>query len=285
MSLKTLVKDIYAVLSKPRLKEEEVDALGQSITSILKKRLMHGEEERGNVLRMSNLGQPCKRKLWYTVNMPDKAEQIEPWVKLKFLYGDIIEALVLALAKAAGHKVEGEQDELEVNGIKGHRDAIIDGTIVDVKSANSRGFDKFKYHKVLEDDAFGYSTQANLYAFASKADNRVSNRDTHAFIAVDKEMGHIVVDEYKNDNKDWEKFVQERKDVVAQANPPPRSFFPEADGKSGNMQLPLPCRYCAFKKECHKDANMGKGLRTFLYSSGPRYLTKVVRLPEVTELK
>jgi hypothetical protein len=41
----------------------------------------------------------------------------------------------------------------------GHQDAIIDGVLVDCKSASGVGFDKFKYNKLAEDDPFGYVAQ------------------------------------------------------------------------------------------------------------------------------
>ena len=56
---------------------------------------------------------------------------------------------------------------------------------------------------------------------------------------------------------------------------PNRAFSDVPDGKSGNMKLGTQCSYCEFKKVCWPD------LKTYIYSSGPRYLTKVVREPKV----
>ena len=50
------------------------------------------------------------------------------------------------------------------------------------------------------------------------------------------------------------------------------------------MKLPNECKWCPHKFECHKDSNEGKGLRTFKYSNGLTYLTKVVRTPRVEEV-
>ena len=83
---------------------------------------------------MSSIGQPCERKLYYEVNSPEDAEELRPEVYMKFLFGDLTELLLLFLAEASGHTVEGTQDEQDIVGIKGHRDAVIDGTLVHVSS-------------------------------------------------------------------------------------------------------------------------------------------------------
>jgi hypothetical protein len=49
------------------------------------------------------------------------------------------------------------------------------------------------------------------------------------------------------------------------------------------MKLPKGCTWCKYKYECHKDSNDGQGLRTFKYSNGLAYLTKVVSEPKVEE--
>lgn len=278
-SIESLVPDIYNLVEKgTEIDEEKLHKAVHSLAEILRYRLGEDRVNRSS-LRMSNLGTECDRKLWYQVNKPDSAEPLEAHVKIKFLYGDLIEWLVLYLAELAGHDVQGTQDQLEVNGIKGHRDAVIDGVLVDVKSANSRSFDKFKRHRLHEDDPFGYLTQLSLYLEGSKDDPLVKVKKEGAFLAVDKEMGHIVLDKYKKEDIDYEKFIEEKKAKVSQSDPPRRRYFPVPHGKSGNMQLDTPCKYCSFKKICHPN------LRTFLYSNGPAFLTTVAKVPDVPEVK
>ena len=57
-----------------------------------------------------------------------------------------------------------------------------------------------------------------------------------------------------------------------------------ADGKSGNMKLHRPCVWCRHKFECHKDSNIGMGLRVFKYAKKFEYLTNVAKLPRVQEV-
>lgn len=284
-NINTLVPDIYKVVDEGiELTEQERAELGAQLVDAVMQGLGKREEQPKGFLRMSNYGTPCKRKLWYTVNFPELAERIAAHTRIKFTWGHLTEALALFLTKKTGRKVEGSQDELEFQGIKGHRDAVIDGVTVDVKSANSRGMQKFRDHSLMDDDPFGYLKQLSLYAAASKDDPLVTVKKEAAFLAVDKELGHLVLDKYKVEEI-TEDDVKELKEVLANDEPPRRHYSPEPDGSSGNLKLPVACAYCPYKKECWKQSNQGRGLRTFIYSTGPRWLTHVARPPNVPEVE
>jgi hypothetical protein len=272
--LETLVPDIYALFTEPHeFDEANVSEFGHRLATHISNRI--SDEKSGATLRMSNLGTPCDRKLWYSVNKPEAAEELPPEVRFKFLYGDILEELVLFLAKEAGHTVDGAQDTLEINGVKGHRDAVVDGVTVDVKSASSYSFRKFDDHLTTEGDAFGYLDQLGAYLYAGQSDPKVTNKSVAAFIAVDKTLGHICVDVQPNTYKDYSKVVDAKKALIALPAPPPRGFSDEPDGKSGNRKLGVHCSYCSFKQTCWPS------LQTFAYSTGPRFLTNVAREPNV----
>jgi len=236
-------------------------------------------KDKSEALRMSSLGEKCTRKLWYRQHKPETAEPLAGNVLMTFLHGDTIEREVLALLREGGSKVEGEQDELDLFGVKGHRDAIIDGLLVDVKTANSRGMEKFKQHRLESDDPFGYMDQLSAYHEASKEDPRVTNKTEAAFLVVDKELGHVVLDKYTIKPKPWESIIAKTRQLLGKAEPPPRAYTDEPDGKSGNRVIPLPCRYCQFKQECWKESNGGRGLRKFWFSVGPRWFTRVKKEP------
>lgn len=226
---------------------------------------------------MSNLGTPCDRKLWYSVNQPGLAEPLPGYTSFKFLYGDILERVLLALAKLAGHTVEGEQTELEIGGVKGHRDAVVDGRLIDVKTATTHSFSKFRDHRLRSDDPFGYLTQIGAYLHASQSDDTVKDKGKTSFIAIDKQLGHICIDTYEKDSTDYEQLVVSKQAMVSMDTPPDRGFGDVPEGKSGNRKLCTECSYCPFKSTCWP------GLRTFTYSNGPTFLTKVEREPKVEE--
>lgn len=275
-TIDTLVDDINNFIDNPtELTDEIIDAFGKRIANLIRDRL--GSTERATPsLRLSNLGTPCSRKLYYSINSPDQGEPLPPAAKLKFLYGDILEELLLFLAEAAGHTVEGRQDKLEVNGVVGHRDCVIDGRLVDVKSASTFSFKKFESNGLRSDDPFGYLTQLGSYLAASSDDPIVKEKDVASFLVIDKTLGHICLDTYafENDGR-LEQKVNTAREMLAKEKPPAREYGDEPEGKSGNRKLGLACSYCQFKQTCWP------GLTVAVYAKGPVFLTKVVRPPNV----
>jgi hypothetical protein len=269
-SIETLVPDIYSLFEGDvRLDKGLVQEFGYTLGNKIASRM---SEVRGKpTLRLSNLGTPCDRKLWYSINAPQLAEPLSAPTRIKFLFGDILEELVLFLAKAAGHTVTDEQKEVEVDGVVGHIDAMVDGELVDVKSASPYSFTKFKDGLKPEDDGFGYLTQLGLYGHA------VGGKRAH-FLPINKVLGHIHLDTHEQPNVNYAELVQHKRDVLAANTPPPRGYEDVPDGLSGNRKLGVGCSYCAFKDTCWP------GLRTFAYARGPVYLTTVVREPRVSSL-
>lgn len=276
-TIDTVVEDIESLLVNGiELTDEQANVFGNRMASLIKNRLVR--EDREGTLRMSNLGKP-DRQLWFEVNTPNK-DKLHPHSYMKFLYGDIIEELVLFLAELSGHKVEGMQDEMDLYGIKGHRDAVIDGMVVDVKSASPHSFKKFQSGLTHDKDAFGYLTQINNYIVASEEDPLVSNKDEGAFLALNKVTGGLHLDRHKKSIVPMDEIIKHKKEVVSQPEPPEEKCYePEPMGKSGNMKLGVNCSYCDHKFRCWD------GLRGFLYSTGPVFLTEVIDEPRVPEIK
>lgn len=276
-NIETLVEDIYAAVDtgfEPSCEAME-DLLESVSYSIIKQFSKKNRQER-NTLRMSNIGKP-ECQVWHEINGSPK-EELRPETRIKFLFGDLIEALLIFLVKESGHEVTHEQSEVQIDGIVGHTDCKIDGVTVDIKSASSYAFKKFEDGSLADNDPFGYLAQISAYAHAA-------GDVEGGFLAMDKQMGKIAylkVDEI--DMIDVPKRIKHLKEVVKSKTPPKRCFEPKADGKSGNMKLDINCSYCAFKEVCWSDANNGDGLRLFLYSNGPRWLTHVEREPDVYEV-
>lgn len=283
-SPKTLAEDIYHILADDtdhEVSEENVKWAGDIFMDLLRTRLAKRSQKSGeDVLRFSSLGKQ-DRQLWYEANMPEKAEKLPGKVKFKFLYGDLIEVLVLFLAKESGHSVTDCQLEVEEDGVHGHIDAIIDGVLTDVKSCSPYTYDKFITGGYCFDDPFGYIAQISGYY--SKVQTNAAG-----FIPVNKVTGDLdyveVPQSYLRANTPGPR-ITELKSVISNPTPPVRCYPDEPEGKSGNRKLGIGCSYCPFKEECWKDANNGKGLRKFFYSRGPVWLTKVVKEPKVDEAK
>lgn len=225
---------------------------------------------------MSNIGKGA-RQLWYTKRYEPET-RFEGHTILKFIIGDITEHLLVLLAKLAGHSVTSLQDEVVLKGIKGHIDADIDGVTVDVKSASTHAFRKFSDGTLAENDAFGYIEQLAGYAKARGTSG--------AFLAMDKTTGELAYLPYSReelDAFDVESRIDYIKEAVDSEVEPERCYPDEKMGESGNRKLGVNCSYCDFKNRCWADSNNGIGLRTFLYSSGPVFLTQVKSEPKVFE--
>lgn len=272
-TLDTLIEDIYSVLqNQQELDDSLCKELSDDIVSVIKARLSSSSHHR-SYLSLSSIGKPLRR-LWYDINDPIENDS-RPYERLKFLYGDIIECVVLWLAKVAGHTVTDRQKEVKVEGVVGHIDSLIDEEVVDAKSASQRSYMKFLLGTLPEDDPFGYLPQLASY------DSKVG-KGNPGFLAMNKVTGELCL--YRPDPlfdlPDPTQVVKAAKKAVARKTPPEtRCYEPEADGKSGNMKLAKGCVMCPYKNRCWE------GLRAFKYSDGIRYLTKVVTEPKVEEIK
>jgi hypothetical protein len=280
--IETLVEDIYNLftLDPIHMEEEEVDKhidnFGEMLKVHIKDFLYEKPKDRTN-LRLSAIGKP-DRQLWYDLNKPLENVQLQPSTRIKFLYGYILEELLLLCTSIAGHKVTDQQKELEISGVRGHQDSMVDGVLVDCKSASGPGFDKFRYHRLSEDDPFGYIAQISAYAHANGV-NRA------AFLVINKSTGEICLTPvHEMEMINAQKRVDYLKGMVADSSIPDRCYADVPDGKSGNYKLAVGCIYCGHKRECWGQANQGHGLRVFQYAKGKRFLTRIGKEPDVEEI-
>ena len=278
--IETLVEDLQEVIyGRGGWTKAISDTLGTNISKSALNRFSKPQKPRG-YLSLSALGTPCQRKLWYKINKPKLAKPLGAELLLKFFYGDIIEELILAMVEASGHTVTGMQDRLNVHGIRGHRDAVIDGVTVDVKSCSSYGFKKFNEGALRDEDPFGYVSQLSSYVYGAKDDPLVTDKERGAFLAIDKVNGNICLDVYNfsNELSHKEKEIEDIKQMVA-GNIPTERVEPVPQYKgSANIKLAKDCVYCDFKKVCWPN------VRIFQYSYGPEYLVHVEKEPKVPEI-
>jgi hypothetical protein len=205
-------------------------------------------------------------------------QPMEPHLFIRFLYGHLLEEVVLLLVKLAGHDVTDEQKQVKVSNVYGHMDCKIDGEVVDIKTASSFAFRKFQNDTLKDDDPFGYLAQLSGYEEAEKT-------KAGGFLVLNKESGELTMHRPSFfDKPNAKNKIREVKKALKLDKPPALCYTPIPEGKSGNMKLPKGCTYCRHKNICHSDANDGKGLRVFKYSKGLTYLTKVEKKPNVLEI-
>ncbi len=279
--IKTLIRDIYTLMEDKQIPEgvdvdAECEAFGRGMADVLREQLRPYDDS--GRLRLSGIGKP-DRKI-YNGYHGVSGEELRGATYLKFMYGHLIEGMLLALTRISGHTVTDEQKEVTVAGVKGHIDGRIDGILMDVKSCSSYGFKKFRDNTLHEDDSFGYIAQLKAYAHAE-------GDTTYGWLAMDKQNGTLAwlqYDEtrtdttyYKSISWDVEQRIVDIKKLVG-GDLPPQCYEEVPDGKSGNLKLAIGCSYCKYKSSCFPH------LRTYFYANGPRYLTKVVKEPQVLEV-
>lgn len=282
--VETLPEDIYRLLEDAQtvgheVSEENVLAMGEAFMGLLRTRFEKRPEKKGEeVLRFSALGKK-DRQIWYQANKPEVAEPIKGKQLFKFMYGDVLELLMLFLAMESGHEVTDLQMKVEEDGVHGSIDAIIDGVLVDAKSASPYSFRKFVEGSYVFDDPFGYVSQLSGYAAKCSSDRA-------GFLVCDKVSGDIAfveLDEHYVKANPPKPRIDHLREVIASETPPEKCYSDRPEGKSGNRRLDTGCSYCDFREDCWSDSNNGRGLRTFFYSGGPKFMTHVAKEPRVDE--
>jgi len=292
-TLNTLVADIYDVLSNDKNHKMELPQGAEFAAKLLNhyQNAVSGRRDgrQEKVLRASEIGKPCTRQIAYDMSPAIEPEPMPGHTLYKFMYGNMIEELTLQLARSAGHEVWNEQGKVvaNINGlpegwvIKGSMDAIIDGRVVDVKSASGFAFKKFTEQGVTpQTDTFGYAKQIQFY-------HNYTTEAVHedpAFLFVNKELGKLEVVSVADQGKlPLELAILPRVHLLDEyikgdKLPPKLANAEVPEGASGNMKLCTACSYCSYKKHCWPKA------RVFAYSSGPVWLTQVKREPKVMEI-
>ena len=276
-SLDNLIEDIYTSLTPLSgdealdIDDSLIDEVGESIKKAIKGWATPTARNARFTLRMSNIGKPA-RQLWFENNYGKGDRDVPPHTFIKFLYGHVVEEIMLMLVKMAGHKVTDEQKEVDVLGIKGHIDCKIDGEVVDIKTTSPFSFVKFKHGTLRDDDPFGYIGQLAGYEAAEGTSNG-------GLLAINKVTGELAL--YQPEDLDkpvTESVIEGLKHEFKSHLPPPLCYEPVRDGAKGNMRINKNCSYCPFKFKCFDN------LRVFKYAKGPQYLSKVVVTPRVEEI-
>lgn len=273
--VETLVEDINKIFydigngSKVDFPDKKVDKLMEGLREVLYHWATPRESSNG--LRMSNVGRP-NRQLWYDIKHDKNEDSLSPSVVFRFLYGHVVEELLLFFADIAGHKVEMQQSEVDVCGLKGHIDSVIDGVVVDVKTASDFSFKKFKEGRLSENDPFGYLAQLAGYEHGLK-------KQGGGFLVANKSTGELCF--FQPDDLELpniETRITTIRDELKQDVPPTRCYPIVDIGKGGNRGLANECKWCCHKVACNPKA------RVFRYANGDVFLTTIKAKPRVDEV-
>jgi len=289
--ISTLIPDIYEYVSglksdilKPEEQSVALAEFKDACESIVARFIVERTQPQEFRIRPSILGTP-DRKLWFMSRSEGTDKGGVSHRPITFLFGSLTEALVLLLVKLAGHTVEDFQKEVSLGGVTGSMDAKIDGVLTDVKSASPYSFTKFKTGEFLmpnpEVDPFGYKDQISFYVQGSEEESQ-----SGSFLVMDKSSGELtmcLVDEDTGlkTKDEVENRIEHVKKVIEKDTPPAELCYePIPFGKGGNMEINRLCAMCPFKVK----GGCFPNLRAFKYANGIKYLSHVVKEPDVPEV-
>jgi hypothetical protein len=214
---------------------------------------------------MSGLGRPLCQQVH---GRDGKEEEMTYNAIMRFLIGDLVECVVMAILKGAGIKITEAQGacQLDVGGemVQGTLDLIIDDPVDgekvwDVKSASPYSYSqKFSkgYDNIKNDDPFGYVMQGHLYAESK-------GMDFGGWIVVDKSSGELQFVQAPDDQTDDRaEYIAKAGEVVEalmsnfrHKKPPmePEDEYFTLKGEkiyTGNKLLNKNCTFCGYRKHC-----------------------------------
>ena len=263
--LSTLIESFLydAVRGKGKLSPETISEFKEACGKALEKQFNEKVEWR---MRMSGLGKPlCQQQL----DKKGKEKELQYNTIIKFLMGDLLEAVAIAVMRGAGINLEKIQEPVKLKigdtELGGTYDVKIDGKVWDIKSASPSNFmGKFgefgSYTKIKGDDPFGYIMQGHLYGEAD-------NVPFGGWIAVNKVTGEFAVCEAPvNQEEDRKEMLQTATEniKVLESNKKfeklfheiPETYVPKSGKQkgirieTGNTILESICGYCDFRKHC-----------------------------------
>lgn len=245
-----------------KISEEYIEEFGEQCKAAIRKQFTK-QFKREFKLRMSNIGRPLCQ-----LQMEAMGEEPEPPtynVKMRSLFGDLVEAAAILVIKSAGidvkdigKRVSTKVEDEKINGVI---DIETDEGIWDVKSMSDAHYKKLEFNgftKFYEEDYSGYLIQGFLYG-------KSEAKKFRGFIIINKSTGEWQlletpeVDEHHN-----QKYLEQVKYVINNINKPFKRCFedkPERKG-SANRVLGLPCTFCNYKFPCWKNLDYRKDPET-----------------------
>lgn len=280
-SIHTLVEDVTNLWHPDTAAKFDKELMQQCLMDIgsSMQNLVNREDSRAYRLRPSCLGKGL-RWHWYMAKGGVPMEKIDGQTAKRFNTGHISEAMLIAYIKLAGHTVEHEQLKVSVGDISGSLDCLIDGALIDIKTASSYGFKKFSDGTISPtNDPYGYIAQLSFYKLGLA--NQGIDINGQGWFAINKNDEalalHMIPDSELIDVERRIALIREQ----AEKDTPPEDICEGADPveeKSGNMQMSSMCKFCPAKEKCWPE------FKAFRYANGDKLYTKVTKQPRVEEV-
>ena len=246
-----------ANLKKVEISDQLIEDFGEACKASLRRQFTEDRKD-DFTLRMSSIGRPlCQLQM----EKEGASREPPPYnLKMRFIFGDMIEALAMTILKASGVNVQSEQGKVskKIAGevIDGTYDVEIDDEIWDIKSVSPYSF-KYKFGEqggfgaIAKNDSFGYVPQGYLYSEGS-------GKRFAGWIAIDKSSGEWVLTEVPPGDEDYRKSalntVKRNITAIKKKEPFKRLFSDVAEkfrkSLTGNRVLDTVCSFCYYKEAC-----------------------------------
>lgn len=201
-------------------------------------------EEHPITMRLSSLGKCMRQQAYRLLGFEENGKEIDARAKMVFFMGDLTELAIVQLARAAGCNITDfgmNQKTVEIEGIQGHPDGIIDGdTLLEVKSMSSFSFQAFQDQQIDE----GYRYQCNAYMHALGLSQT-------CIVGLNKDAGVLhewIINKDQTIVDDIIRRIGELR-AVTRDSLPRQPYSPNEKGF-----LPWQCLYCGFWKTCRPNA-------------------------------
>jgi len=249
-----------ANLHAVEIDDQLIEDFGEACKASLRRQFTEDRKD-GFTLRMSSIGRPlCQLQM----EREGASREPPPYnLKMRFIFGDMIEALAMCILKASGVNVQSEQvkvsTEIADEVIEGTYDLEIDNEIWDIKSASPYSF-KYKFGEqggfgaIAKENSFGYLPQGYLYAEGS-------GKKFAGLIAIDKSSGEWALTEVPPGDSEYKEAALStvKKNITAiKKKEPFRRLFSDVAEKfrkslTGNRVLDMVCNFCSYKEACWKE--------------------------------
>lgn len=205
-------------------------------------------DEKRRYIGASSIGNKCDRAIWYGY-MGAESTQPPPSLKTTFDIGKRLEGMLLDYMELAGlNVVRGTPEnnnlllkDKEVPLFQGHCDAILitkdnGSAIVEIKTANTASFSKFKTHGLI---AWRESYYAQLQAYLG-----MKGYSQGVLLAIDKNTSELHHEWVTYDDIYYHQ-LREKARRISQAT--------EAPEKLNKNPIFYVCNQCAYRRTCHVD--------------------------------
>jgi hypothetical protein len=227
-------------------------------TTLYKLNAITHRERRGRTLAMSQIGQPCHRRLWFALHWVGEPETLAARIKRIFNTGTLAEEFMVRDLERIGIIVTERQEELW--GFMNHSHGFTDGRcehvpeapktthLLEMKTHNDKSF------KALTRDGVKKSKPVH-YAQCQRYMGGLGLKRC-LYMAYNKNDSDYWIERIRFDKSFFDDLLRKERDIILSPEAPRRLY------ERGWHE----CKWCPFEGHCYEDAAVSQNCRTCQYS-------------------